>query len=543
MSSSAIGDYIHLTRMGYTREAKVKNPRGVFFENASQAITKREEQLERWMQETQNVSVANYEKELNSVLGLFKAKKNNSGVLTKEEEAIVKHYLDRSFSYMVKEAIKVDKEEAVKGGILEKSGYMRGSNIGRSKNTRDLKPTDIQSAAASRVKDEIGERIEKALNEIYTDVVAVVGKGQMAEREISSLINNSRKSLIDTIKSINFYAKSQCISDEEKELSQQIQKLLENISISLSSNDAFKDFEQMGGFQKLGEIARILTASTNFREYKGEYGESIVAALTETETILVNGEFGNAIKEIEKVGDKAFDMGLNLRKFGSNLKLADYYPFITSKSTPDGDLLIQANSVKGKADVKITYLNNSKPVTISVKNYSFNSINSGITNKAKYFLNLIQNEEPDFMNHYLNLNATRYKSRQGNEINKSRDRINNILRKIIVAKLIAGYNMTATGRNLIDNVDLFVVIDSTNYTATVTTMGDLLEATFTSGRYKNINVPIKFSRKNIKQEDPRNINIRISNLMKQIAINKKPITYTTTKADLDNAGKVSRQRG
>ena len=190
---------------------------------------------------------------------------------------------------------------------------------------------------------------------------------------------------------------------------------------------------------------------------------------------------------------------------------ANYEALINARYQQDkrfGNLYVKtADNVQDKVDVSIT-LEDGENINLSVKNYSLRKGRkfSFISANA---LGLIQNENDDnFINHFYNLNGI-----AGLQNSKDRKDINILMKKILLAKLIAGYN-TQTGNGNMKEANYFVVIDNKNYTVKIYSMSKLLKALFNNNKYNKIQLPTNLISANKWQP---NISTRLNNIMKTMA--------------------------
>jgi hypothetical protein len=146
-------------------------------------------------------------------------------------------------------------------------------------------------------------------------------------------------------------------------------------------------------------------------------------------------------------------------------------------------------------------------------------------------LELLQNENQDnFINHFLNLNGL--EDFQNKDETKD---INDLVKKIILAKMVAGYNReVADGDYLAANY--FVVIDNTpsNMHAYVVPMSKLLKYIFANGMHNKVEIPSGILEANQRIEGDGGIIIRLNNVMKRLAVPSKT-SYNFTPSMLQAA--------
>lgn len=194
-----------------------------------------------------------------------------------------------------------------------------------------------------------------------------------------------------------------------------------------------------------------------------------------------------------------------------------------------GDYIITTEgNAQDKVDVKINFKDN-KDMTISVKNYSPESLARGVTNTSASLLGLLQNEnDNDFINHYLNLSGIKEFRDDGNKEN-----IVILIKKIVTAKLITGYNTTTgiSGQKM-NEANIFAVFNSRGFgkqgaSIKLYSMADVLQGVFRNSRYQNIKVPTSLINANQWQPD---VNTRLSNVLHQLNIS---VSYTLSQKDYE----------
>lgn len=183
-----------------------------------------------------------------------------------------------------------------------------------------------------------------------------------------------------------------------------------------------------------------------------------------------------------------------------------------------------------KVDVEIT-LRNKEHASISVKNYSPTSLEAGIRNTSANLLMLLQNENnDDFINHFLNLSSLKEYYNDFNRIAAY-----NLIKEIVIAKLITGYNtVTSATGDTMTTANIFAVYNAQGTTLADGSKGasvklydmrDILMNIFEGKRYNNLYIPQFFYEANRKQS---NYMMRITNIMKQLSVK---VSYTLKEED------------
>jgi hypothetical protein len=183
-------------------------------------------------------------------------------------------------------------------------------------------------------------------------------------------------------------------------------------------------------------------------------------------------------------------------------------------------------------------MKNKSNVGISVKNYSDETMSKkGIHNSVTNVLTLLQNENADdFINHYLNLSSIQENNNYVFKDSFSREAAYKLIRQIIVAKLLTGYNtLSDSGEQTQDTAKLLIRYNDKGTklsngkkgaSVEIYNMRDILKkGLFARNRYNIKGFP-EFLLGNEKQESSE---IRIHQIVSKLAI---PVEHSVSLLDL-----------
>lgn len=169
----------------------------------------------------------------------------------------------------------------------------------------------------------------------------------------------------------------------------------------------------------------------------------------------------DSFKKAHWVGEKKSKVEIDWTKFDPTIN--KYL-----KLTPESSINFSSNETKDKLDVIFSWEN--EKLRISMKNYQLKDNSASIhLVQGTSLLYLIQNENPDFVNHWLNLLATSEEStRSQNKIKNTFDRI---MKLTIFAKALTGQNLGRSGW-----ADTFIINWRTKKKIYVFSMKDIIQA-------------------------------------------------------------------
>lgn len=288
------------------------------------------------------------------------------------------------------------------------------------------------------------------------------------------------------------------------------------------------------------ELIHSISVYKKYTDWKGEGGEVLTYAI-------VKGALASAFKsvaDVDVVGTTGRSLsGIDTTKFSKIFE--DQYSILLRGKGDDakfsyGDFIASTELTKAnKMDVVLQMKNGSK-LGISVKNYSdATMIKKGIENSVANLLTLLQNEnEDDFINHYLNLSSIK---KDGDYIFRNdlnREAAYKLIRQIIAAKLLTGYNTTAGLNETVQNTAKLLIRYNDKGTnlangrkgasVEIYAMKDILKkGLFSRNRYNIRGFP-EF----LINEAETTPEIRIHKIISQLAI---PVSHTVTLSDLQNS--------
>lgn len=494
---SAIGDYIHLTYNGYVKkQGKHSAP---YKDSAASAIAQRQSRFEEWLEKQGGTDIKNLEQEMQKDLDMLKGMINRSSSGNQSEyNQAQKQLLEDIMNILPDKYIKFDIVQAAAVGALGKGGAISGSqNIGGQ-------GTATQQAAAARITQQMQEYINNFTDTLYKKLERLnSAKDKTTIVSINSEIKKQTQIFLQKVEGLQKIsgkgggvgAQYLTASGEYKNTINKIYQRIKKTIVEGESQELLND---------LATYAKVLKYGVEGTAFIGDVGEAIATAAGIKAGKIANKEVVSAVME----GMLGSARGLYTSNF---IPDANYEALINARYQQDkrfGNLYLKtADNVQDKVDVSIT-LEDGENINLSVKNYSL-----GKGRKFSFIsanaLGLIQNENDDnFINHFYNLNGI-----AGLQNSKDRKDINILMKKILLAKLIAGYN-TQTGNGNMKEANYFVVIDNKNYTVKIYSMSKLLKALFNNNKYNKIQLPTNLISANKWQP---NISTRLNNIMKTMA--------------------------
>lgn len=501
---SAIGDYVHWSYAGYVeRKGAQKEP---YFIQYASALMNRENHFYQWVQKQENKAIKDLERETQKSLNLLKSFKENKGNISQvQNNKMAMALLNDLWSELDTKYLTIDKIAAMANGLIDGSGYGSGTNIGNR--------TFRQQASTGNINAQIENLLNNTLTNINNSISAVLTDKELSLSDIKQATEKTQQNINQMIAKLN--AKGQILTSGGKgETKTYINQMFQELIQAIQSNDKLNSSIDILGI--LNTIALGLSAGTTANQYKGDISEALISVIGKKMAGTALNAVDTTIQSAAVSGQERSSRGINTMNFVSDV---DWYKTLNKDryTQPFGEFIVSAAAVQDKVDVKIE-LSDGSHAYISVKNYSPKNLSSGVRNKSASFLSLIQNEnQNNFINHYLNLNAV---TGAKGTLKTNAAEVNDLIRKIIVAKLITGYN-TVTGQNqTMDEANIFAVFNSESYTVKYYNMKDVLGGVFNSGRYKTMFIPQYFYKSNLRTTD---YSRRISNVLKQLDVR---VAYT-----------------
>ena len=502
---SAIGDYVHWSYNGYVKEKGAKKQ--PYFKSYKSALTNRENQFYQWVQQQENKAIKELEQETQKSLDLLKSFKENKGNISQvENNEMAMALLEDLWNELDTKYLKVDKIAAASSGLMEVGGFKSGSNIG--------KKTFHQQATTGNVNAQIEALLNTTLAGINNSISQILTDQDLKTSEIQKAVDKTQKNISTMMEKLNAQGKI-ITSGTKGKTAENINKIFRELTKAIQGNQKLNESIDIVGL--LNTLAFGLNGSTTENQYKGDISEALVAVIGKRMSGVALQSIDATIKDAIVSGQERSARGIDRANFTSSV---DWSQVLKGEKyvQPFGDFIVSADAVQDKVDVKIE-LSDGGHAYISAKNYSPKSLEKGVSNSSASLLTLIQNENKDnFINHYLNLNAV---TGSGGVLDANAAEVNNLLRKILVAKLITGYN-TTTGTNgsKMAEANVFVVFNSGDYTVKFYNMKDVLDGIFAKKRYESLYIPQYFYKANLRTKD---YTTRISNILRQLDVR---VSYT-----------------
>lgn len=426
---SLIGDYVHLTKQGYFN--KTGRNVGPYFDGFEESFKARQDYFNAWLKLTEGEEQKSYRENLRisveEQLGILK----DASSLRSKNISNQKHItalLNDIADIMRDKYLKVDliaaaagyenKEVVSQGGALSEEGFRRSINKGVDGKRKPKKRTRIQKQNIQR----ISSRINDFLKDIYNNYKDLNGASYEDIRKGTTKLNEIFNQIIKDLSSVN---------KSNDELNQSKKNIQERIQLLLKRSRT----KNKNVLKELLTITSSLYEGLSSKQFIGEFGEAVVEVAAKRATDLATST--------AQTGMQTSIRRVNLANFIPEARdtLRSKFNEKTDVVSEDGMFVGQfKEGLQDKVDVSITYKSgfNEK---ISVKTYRGDSFRSFGGTSASDMLQLIQNEnDEDFINHYLNLAVRRKKT---NELK----RIEFLLKRIMAAKLIAGYNYSTFSMN------------------------------------------------------------------------------------------------
>ena len=511
---SAIGNYVHLTYSGYVEKTGAK--KSPYFDNFGNSIDKKQRKFDNWINKQNTGKILNQlEKETNKALQLLKRFKDSKGnrdhSMNAEEQLYINTLLEDLWAQLETKYLRIDKIRAASAGLIQSGGYYLGKYTGEEKASQTLQVQSIH-----RINQQLQDLLNNTLQNLSSSLTNLTQDDLML-KDIKQEVKITQQNIDNFINQLQIQNKSFNSSDLVN-ASQQLNGLFQNLANKIKNIDLYKNIDIES---EINNLADDLYLNLSANQYKGDISEALIATIAQRMSAVAGSNIEKAIVS----GNERSQRGIDTSFFDSSI---NWEAALEGKKfkQPYGDFIVSADSVQDKVDVKIE-TSKGRHAYISAKNYNLKSLSRGATNKSASFLTLIQNEnEDDFINHYLNLNAVHGNWRS---LRPSANTINDLLKKITMAKLITGYN-TVTGANgaTMDSANVFAIFNSDTYEVKYYNMEDVLKGVMKSMRYQMIKIPTFFYDSNWKQVEA---NIRISNLIRQL---NTSVSYTLLESDYKN---------
>lgn len=504
----AIGDYIHWSRAGY--KDKDGHQEGPYLDGAQTAIDNRNDILNRWIiQQGKKNEAKVLEKEIDKILqqlqGFQEKSAHAGGGVELHEDAAAQALAADMLRVLPEKYVRMDLVEAFALGTLNKAAYHTATtNIKGS-------GSELQQVEYKQVKNQIEnflnsyiKNIEDTINSLETEVY---------KNDISTYINKIKNATDGFLTQVGTMQKNKSTFTKEfHTYEKEIKKMYKQLEQIIAKADPNSSTKLMSLCKSL---ANGLSAGIGANNSIGDIGEAIARLAGEKIGLTLKKE----IEDVKTLGTDSSSRGLSTSHFSDKVQVQSLTHSKSNKKI--GDFYLTSDSSKQDlVDVQIEF-KTGKTMNLSVKTRKSSKSNVfKIEFEVANILELLQNENhEDFVNHFFNLNAI-----QGLQNQKERKNINILTRKLILAKLIAGYNRTVVGGQQLP-ADYFVIIDDKKFKAHVIPMRRLLQHIFEgSGQgalYNKVRLPVNLITANTYVEGKYGLPIRINNVMKRLAVSTK----------------------
>lgn len=504
----AIGDYIHWSHAGY--KEKTGRQEGPYLDGAQAAIDNRNDILNRWVAQQGKKNEAQIlEKEIDKILQQLKGFQEKSahagGGVELHGDAAAQALAADMLRVLPEKYVRMDLVEAFALGTLNKAAYHSATNNIKGSGSA------LQQVEYQQVKQQIEnflnsyiKNIENTINSLGTEVY---------KNDIFTYINKIKNTTDGFLAHVGAMQKNKGTFEKEfhtyeKEI-KKMYKQLEQVIVKADPNSS----TQLTNLCK--SLVNGLSAGIGANNSIGDIGEAIARLAGEKIGLTLDKE----IEEVKTLGADSSHRGLKTSNFSSRVQVKNL-THLKSKQKIGDFYLTSDSSKQDLVDVQIEF-KTGETMNLSIKTRKSSKANAfKIEFEVANILELLQNEnDGDFVNHFFNLNAIK-----GLQNQKERKNINVITRKLILAKLIAGYNRTVVGGQQLP-ADYFVIIDDIKFKAHVIPMGRLLQYIFEgSGQgalYNKVRLPVNLITANTYVPGEHGLLIRINNVMKRLAVSTK----------------------
>lgn len=493
---SAIGDYVHWSYGGYVE--RTGRHAGPYYDGAKKAIDNREKVLQKWIERQGQVGKA---KDLKDALDLklqelkeLKEKGNGDASNIRDNE-IAQKLANDLLEILPKKYIREDMITAIAEGTITGKAYHSAIKNIAGQGTKN------QQQAYQAVKTQM-ENFVNEYSDSIVESLSKISKKKQGIQEVEDFLKNTQQAVTIFLQKVEQLIKgNNTYLQEFASFQQEIQKTYKQLYIEFKKQKTSKKMQNV--LEQCATLANALSAGIGSSTHIGELGEAIteIAAQLMVNTVAVS---------VENLGHELSYRGLNVKNFHSSIKVKDLVK--TKKAI--GPYLLSASSEKQDlVDVQIT-LDTGKKMNLSIKTRKPNKTGSYSVDFAiANVLELLQNEnKEDFINHFMNLNAI-----PGLKNNSATININNLVKKLILTKMVAGYNREVVQQKFLA-ANYFVIIDNVNYISYVVPMSKFLKYIFANTMYSRIPIPSDLTSANKFRKGDDGITLRINTVLKRMAV-------------------------
>lgn len=508
---SVIGDYIHWTKRGYV-EPKFGNKdpdiNQVYYNTVFESIEQKHKKIQtRYMNNKHKQLAKDIEQQLIKTQELFYKPEAD---LTQAE----KKYL---------EAIRMDwdntLDKAFSGLTVDHKTFTKGQGIfGRTQNLKIKSASAINNNSIKAIETKVNKMLDILNNYSGSQTTSI----QAAKVDLESIKQSISSTKRDLIKLLN---------QQKTEVDENVKKVIQS-QITLLQNDTFS---------LVSQINSILSTFKwkNSTEIVGAIGEIGVESILLHSNYFAEKQIDNTMQEFVQnakwTANETHQTGYDISYFSTWLDQDDWRNIINNNKmtiTSDGFVgTITHDFAKDKADITIATKNNEE-IGVSIKNYSaWTAMERGIgILNGSPFLSMVQNEnEYDFVNHYINLhtyskNDDSYKKQKDfksyvAKVSEGRDQITSAMKKLLIYKAFTGneiiYRKKGKMAKMTDT-DIFIYIERPSAkkkpVIKVFTMADVIDKTLD---FIKIDMPIK-----IIQQGKETWQERIKEILQQLHVYK-----------------------
>lgn len=457
-----IGDYIHYTANGY-------NEYGIYRKQKSSPVT-------------------NFSDFANAEIDKIKCKEVNTTQLEQE--------LNSFFSNAQNGNLTKD-QKAAQRAVMRQMNKEFGDKLGNITTTGDVTMSEQQKAKSIGKISDVAKKDRSSLNP-----KKIMNKIHKLEKTLAFLENEvgNESTEYNTLKTGLNAAK------------QEAESLYRDFIYDNTIPDSAKaEIERENNIiDKLNSLIKTYAAMPAISLQKGEYFEFLVSYLQGVMNGISIREITKAMKEI-KTGGKTEEMKIDDSFFGIKGDEKDeLYRINFSENT---DMTIKKS--QGKVDIIVDV--EDQKIGASLKNVNLSKEHAWIhTVSGSNLLYFLQDMAPDFVNHFLNLNAAH--KRNTGEINETaKQNSRQAMKRVLAAKALSG---ATYGRK---QADLFIVNNNQTGKVQIFSMGKLtqalknakLESFSVKVGGKSINDLNQFENKSVSDDDALGVQ-RISRLLSSL---------------------------
>ena len=415
-----IGDYIHYTAKGY-------NDYGIY--------------------RKQKGEIPNFTSFANTELDKIKLKNINAKSLENDLNQFFQHWQEGKMT---------SAEQKIIEEVFRQMQQEFGKKLGSISPTGDVTMSDEQREKA------IGQ-IKTAAKKDRSNLSPATIMGRISKLErVRDILKRDLGDGVDNIDNL-----TQSLNQLKEEANALYGELINEKSIPTKSKSLIQKENIL--IAKINQLIKIYAAMPAVSLQKGEFFEYLVAYMSGVSGDIASKNINKAINEINqnmgsiKIGGVTAEMKIDTSNFGIRDDTNELHNINFSDNT---DMSIKYSQQKVDVVVKV----GRRKVGASLKNVNLSSGHAWVhTVSGSNLLYFLQDMAPEFVNHFLNLNATH--KRNSGKINES-ERLQSRLamKKVLAAKALTGATF---GR---ESAELFIINDNKTGKVKVLSMKKLVQA-------------------------------------------------------------------